>query len=181
MADFPDDIMLSARKAAASISEAERGFRIAALYLAGELDHGHIIQGIAHAILSERERCRGITDDYDQCPGDDSPMGPVMAGQVQVAQSIARRIDGGSGHIESALTEALVARAVGVERKRSAAIARQRAEHVYDDCECLGGTDPETGIRECSLAARGHDCLCAVAGEMAEEIANEIEGGGTNG
>ncbi len=181
MADIPHDIVLSARKAAATISEAEHDFRIAALYLAGELDHGHIIQGIAHAILTERERCRGITDDYDQSPSDDSPMGPVMAGQAQVAQSIARRIDAGVGRAESALTEALVARAVDAERNRCAAIARRRAEHVYDDCECIGSVDPETGIRECSLAARGHDCLCAVAGEMADEIATEIEGGGTNG
>lgn len=147
MADFPDDIILSARKAAASISEAERGFRIAALYLAGELDHGHIIQGIAHAILSERERCRGITDDYDQGPGDDSPMGPVMAGQVQVAQSIARRIDGGGGHTESALTEALVAQAVEAERLRIAETLEAEAETT--PCE-----EDAVIVRDCARLVR---------------------------
>ncbi|WP_026783126.1 hypothetical protein [Pleomorphomonas koreensis] len=57
----------------------------------------------------------------------------------------------------------------------SAAIARKKAAHAYDDCECLGGMDPETGQQECSLEARGGDCLCQVAANMADEIARAIE------
>ena len=49
----------------------------------------------AGALLAERERCAQIADDYDQAPGDDSPMGPTMAAQVAIAQTIAERIRAG--------------------------------------------------------------------------------------
>lgn len=44
------------------------------------------------AILAEREACARLADAYDQGPGDGSVMGPVMAGQVAIAQSIAASI-----------------------------------------------------------------------------------------
>ena len=46
----------------------------------------------AGALLAERERCAQIADDYDQAPGDDTPMGPLMAAQAAIAQTIAERI-----------------------------------------------------------------------------------------
>ncbi len=48
------------------------------------------------AIDAERERCAQIADDYDQAPGDDTPMGPLMAAQVAVAQAIAAKIREGA-------------------------------------------------------------------------------------
>lgn len=47
---------------------------------------------IAAAILAERERCARIADDYDQAPGDDTTMGPIMAAQLAIAYEIADRI-----------------------------------------------------------------------------------------
>jgi hypothetical protein len=49
-------------------------------------------QDLETAVLTEREACAREADNYDQSPGDDSVMGPVMVGQVQVAQSIAAAI-----------------------------------------------------------------------------------------
>lgn len=49
-------------------------------------------RGAEEARQSERERCARIADDFDQAPGDDTPMGPVMAGQVAIAQAIAAKI-----------------------------------------------------------------------------------------
>lgn len=43
-------------------------------------------------VLAEREACALIADQYDQGPGDDSPVGPVFAAQVTLAQSIAGQI-----------------------------------------------------------------------------------------
>lgn len=43
-------------------------------------------------IEEEREACAREADAFDQSPGDDSSMGPVMVGQVEVAQSIATAI-----------------------------------------------------------------------------------------
>lgn len=162
MSSIPDDIMQTASDVAKT--------------MLGELSRCVMLEPIAGAILAERARCAAIAEDYDQSPVDDTPMGTVMAGQVQVAQSIAGRIWGEGGDLSSALCDNLIAAAVHKERKRCAAIARRKAAHAYDDCECLGIMDPETGIRECSLEVRGGDCLCQVAEEMANEIANEIEG-----
>ncbi|WP_333822824.1 hypothetical protein [Pinisolibacter sp.] len=50
------------------------------------------VQDIARAIAAERERCAAIADDYDQAPGDDTPMGPIMVAQVAIAGEISRRI-----------------------------------------------------------------------------------------
>lgn len=44
------------------------------------------------ALENERERCAQIADRYDQGPGDGTVMGPVMSGQVAVAQDIAAAI-----------------------------------------------------------------------------------------
>ena len=54
----------------------------------------------------------------------------------------------------------------------AAKIADRRVEIA--DCERLGPMDPETGVRECSLEARGGDCVCATRSEEAEEIARLI-------
>lgn len=43
-------------------------------------------------VAAEREACALIADQYDQGPGDDSPVGPVFAAQVGLAQSIAGQI-----------------------------------------------------------------------------------------
>lgn len=130
------------------------------------------------AVFRERERCAMIADDFDQQPGgdDEPPLGPVAAGQVQVAQSIAGLIRE-DGEFSSALLDNEIAAAIHSERKRLALLARGRGALPFGECECLGGTDPETGIRECSLEVKGHDCLCTVGYEMADEIAKAIEGG----
>lgn len=75
----------------------------------------------------------------------------------------------------------MVAEAVGAERLRCMAIAYRKANHAFDDCECLGFEDPETGVRECSLETRGQDCLCELKREVAEEIGKAIEEGTTHG
>lgn len=49
---------------------------------------------ILDEVAAERERCARIADDYAQAPGDDTPMGPIMAAQVQIAGLIAERIRG---------------------------------------------------------------------------------------
>lgn len=56
---------------------------------------GKMIQEAEAALAGERERCAKLAERYDQGPGDDSVKGPVMAGQVAVAQSIASAIRSG--------------------------------------------------------------------------------------
>ena len=75
---------------------------------------------------------------------------------------------------------ALLAAAPMIEarvREAFARIAERHSQKSYDQCECLGSTDHETGQRECSIEVRGGDCLCAVHDETACEIANAIRAG----
>lgn len=53
-------------------------------------------KAVAEARAAERERCARIADDYDQAPGDDTPMGPLMAAQVAIATTIAAEIRAGA-------------------------------------------------------------------------------------
>lgn len=92
---------------------------------------------------------------------------------MQKARAVAQTL---LGELSRFMALEAIAEAILAERKRCAAIARHKATHACDHCECLGGTDPETGIQECSLETRGGDCLCQVSAEMANEIANGIEG-----
>lgn len=59
-------------------------------------------------------------------------------------------------------------------RQRFARLARSYGHAAFADCERLGFEDPETGARECALENRGRDCLCQVAFDTAEAIANAI-------
>lgn len=55
----------------------------------------------------------------------------------------------------------------------AAKIAGQRLSRA-NDCEMLTGEDPETGVTECRLEARGHSCICAERMEEAEKIRDGI-------
>lgn len=55
----------------------------------------------------------------------------------------------------------------GVEAARR--LVRKPVDYP-EDCERLGGTDPETGVRECALEVRGDDCLCDHRREALEEV-----------
>ena len=39
-----------------------------------------------------RKNCAAVADQFDQGPGDDTPMGPIMVAQVEMAQRIRKEI-----------------------------------------------------------------------------------------
>lgn len=72
-------------------ARAERAERELAACRAEIAERERVTQAALAALCEEAARC---ADSFDQGPGDDTPMGPVMAGQVAVAQQIAESIRG---------------------------------------------------------------------------------------
>jgi hypothetical protein len=84
---------------------------------------------VYRAIVAERERCAQIADDFDQGPGDDSPMGPVMAAQVHLAQMIALAIRGEGGVSTSLLSSAVAATRLTGPQRAALALAADPGLH----------------------------------------------------
>lgn len=146
---IPDDIMKTAEAVAARIFV----WRIPIF-----------IQQIAHALLVERIRCLELANEIDQAPGDDSPMGPLMVAQVQIAQSIAAKISRGE-RIDSALTGIEVASAIAAERERIAAALDEEAETT----PCA---EDAAVVRDCARLVRADFSY-----EAAERLAEEADHG----
>jgi len=69
---------------------------------------------------------------------------------------------------------ARIARIAAETKERCAKVLDRRAAYAFSNCDHMGMTDPETGVGECSLAARGQDCLCQERFEEAESLAAAI-------
>lgn len=66
MSEYPEDVIIAAREANASVYERQGQHKSARQYRRGELDGTPLMIGTCDAILAERERCAAIASGRDE-------------------------------------------------------------------------------------------------------------------